>query len=490
MRDTGTVVPSSARLLLRRLVLLRVVISPRAFSAFAFVHNGGYDGGVGTLHPPSPKRHLYSYHVVDGRRRRARAPSWSLEGSAGIDPPPRPPSTTTTTTTTTIRRPLSSADVSHMRRAIDLARIGYGNTYPNPAVGCVLVRHDDDGNDVVVGSGFHPRAGMPHAEAFALFEACGHVDDGVGAARSVMFVSTSKDDDDDHDHDHDDSSSTAKAVLDLLDRYGRTDDDGPHVLLGGIFANVNVTAYVTLEPCCHVGRTPPCASSLIVSGVRRVVIGCVDPNPMVDGGGIGMLADAGIDVRVLGTRNDDDDDDGNVVVVDGETEAIEDSRILLPIGGGETGGKRNLDEIVDGGMRRALRSIAGRMKADGTMRRIDWPGGGTNAGIAKKSRDDEDDEDEDDDDDASSSGGGDVVDFARDVPIEVGLLESIDGYLWDHELVLLRLNNAVGKKKAARVLSGRVAEMLDAHVAQVIGHTALLYRPSIPPILDLNSNEA
>jgi RNA-binding protein YhbY len=65
-------------------------------------------------------------------------------------------------------------------------------------------------------------------------------------------------------------------------------------------------------------------------------------------------------------------------------------------------------------------------------------------------------------------------------------LEAVDGSLWDHELVLLRLNNAVRKKSGAKILSGRVAEVLDAHVAQVIGHTALLYRPAIPPILDLD----
>ena len=77
-------------------------------------------------------------------------------------------------------------DIQYMNLATSFARIGYGNTFPNPAVGCVLVRHRDCDGDVVVGSGFHPRSGMPHAEVFALLEACGHVEDGVASARAVM----------------------------------------------------------------------------------------------------------------------------------------------------------------------------------------------------------------------------------------------------------------------------------------------------------------
>ena len=74
-----------------------------------------------------------------------------------------------------------------MRRAAALARIGYGNTYPNPAVGCVIVRPDANGDD----------------DVFALLEACGHVDDGVAAARSIMRSSPPSDD------DHHDGASTA-----------------------------------------------------------------------------------------------------------------------------------------------------------------------------------------------------------------------------------------------------------------------------------------
>ena len=455
MRDSGVVPSSSARLLLRWLVLFRAIISPRAASTFAyFAHNNEWRGGGIVVRNPPPRHRPIPR--IDVEKRRARAPSWMRESGAGIDPPPPPPPSTARATTTTIpRSPLSAADVAQMRRAADLARIGYGNTYPNPAVGCVLVRHPDDEyeEDVVVGSGFHPRAGMPHAEVFALLEACGHVEDGVSAARSVMTS----------------SPSAANAVLDLLDRYKWT--NGIASLFGDRFIDSNITAYVTLEPCCHHGRTPPCASSLIASGVRRVVVGCRDPNPKVDGGGIGILVDAGIDVRVLdiGGIGGGDADEGETIV--GEINATEECRDLIRYFvrriSPREGPTRDLDDVVDGRMRRALRSIAGRMKADGSMRQVEWPGG-----------------------DDGALGGEDVTDFARRVPIDVRFLEAIDGYLWDHELVLLRLNNAIGKKSGAKVLAGRVAEILDAHVAQVIGHTALLYRPAVPPILDLNLDEA
>jgi RNA-binding protein YhbY len=61
----------------------------------------------------------------------------------------------------------------------------------------------------------------------------------------------------------------------------------------------------------------------------------------------------------------------------------------------------------------------------------------------------------------------------------------VDACLWDEELVLLRLNKAVEKKKGAKRLGERIAQELDAHVAQTLGHTVLLYRPSVPPVLDL-----
>lgn len=116
-----------------------------------------------------------------------------------------------------------------MQQAIRLARHGQYSTRPNPNVGCVIVK---DGQ--LVGEGFHPKAGQPHAEVFAM-RAAGD------AARGA-------------------------------------------------------TAYVTLEPCAHFGRTPPCAKGLVDAGVSKVVVACPDPNPLVAGKGMQILRDAGIEV--------------------------------------------------------------------------------------------------------------------------------------------------------------------------------------------------
>ena len=118
-----------------------------------------------------------------------------------------------------------------MMLAIEQGKQGIYTTRPNPAVGCVIVQAES-----IVGQGFHPKAGEPHAEVFALKEA------GTRA--------------------------------------------------------VGATAYVTLEPCSHTGRTPPCALALIAAGVKRVVIAGLDPNPQVAGRGVSLLEQAGIDVTI------------------------------------------------------------------------------------------------------------------------------------------------------------------------------------------------
>lgn len=125
---------------------------------------------------------------------------------------------------------MQAEDVFYMARALELARRGLYTTHPNPRVGCVIVR---DG--VVVGEGFHARAGEPHAEVHALRMA----------------------------------GERARGA----------------------------TAYVSLEPCCHHGRTPPCASALIEAGVARVVSAMQDPNPRVAGGGHALLRAAGVEVE-------------------------------------------------------------------------------------------------------------------------------------------------------------------------------------------------
>ncbi len=122
-------------------------------------------------------------------------------------------------------------EASYMDRALQLAALGMNSTMPNPRVGCVLVR---DG--VIVGEGWHARAGEPHAEVHALRAA------GEKARGS--------------------------------------------------------TAYVTLEPCNHTGRTPPCTDALVLAGVSRVVVAMQDPNPLVSGRGIERLQAAGIHVDV------------------------------------------------------------------------------------------------------------------------------------------------------------------------------------------------
>ncbi|KAK2974602.1 hypothetical protein RJ640_028519 [Escallonia rubra] len=122
-------------------------------------------------------------------------------------------------------------DGFYMRRSVELARKAVGCTSPNPLVGCVIVK---DGK--IVGEGFHPKAGQPHAEVFALRDA-GHLAE-------------------------------------------------------------NGTAYVTLEPCNHYGRTPPCTEALVKAKVKKVVVGMVDPNPIVASKGVDRLRDAGIEVTV------------------------------------------------------------------------------------------------------------------------------------------------------------------------------------------------
>jgi len=123
-----------------------------------------------------------------------------------------------------------------LERAIALAERGRGLTSPNPLVGAVVVREGR-----VVGEGFHAAAGQDHAEIVAMKSAVGEV--------------------------------AAAALL-------------------------GATVYVTLEPCCHQGRTPPCTQALINAGVSRVVVAADDPSGWVHGRGLEELAAAGVIVDV------------------------------------------------------------------------------------------------------------------------------------------------------------------------------------------------
>src|SRR5437016_5123164 len=129
-----------------------------------------------------------------------------------------------------------------MRIALQLARRGYGTTSPNPMVGAILVK-----GGVVIGHGWHRAAGGPHAEIEALR---------------------------------------------LAQERGQN-------LKGA-------TLYVTLEPCSTHGRTPPCTDAIIAAGIKRIVVGAVDPNPRHRGKAFALLRHAGVAVThgVLGQECD------------------------------------------------------------------------------------------------------------------------------------------------------------------------------------------
>lgn len=105
------------------------------------------------------------------------------------------------------------------------------------------------------------------------------------------------------------STAPNPAVGSVVVRDGRIIGEGYHHRAGSAHAEVNAlaeagdargaTIYVTLEPCNHAGRTPACSRALIESGVRRVVVGVLDPNPRTNGGGIAALREAGIDVQIV-----------------------------------------------------------------------------------------------------------------------------------------------------------------------------------------------
>lgn len=127
----------------------------------------------------------------------------------------------------------SDTDFAYMQRALTLAERGMFTTTPNPRVGCVLVK---DGT--IIGEGSTQPAGFDHAEVQALKDARSRGLSPAGA-----------------------------------------------------------TAYVTLEPCSHFGRTPPCCRALIEAGISRVIAAMEDPNPQVSGNGLAQLRAAGVDVR-------------------------------------------------------------------------------------------------------------------------------------------------------------------------------------------------
>lgn len=131
---------------------------------------------------------------------------------------------------------MTTDNSKYMRRALALAENGRGFASPNPMVGAVIVAPDGR----IIGEGWHRVCGSAHAEVNAIASV-------AGADRGLLREST---------------------------------------------------MYVTLEPCSHYGKTPPCAKLLVETGLRKVVIATVDPFPKVAGRGIAMLRDAGIEVEV------------------------------------------------------------------------------------------------------------------------------------------------------------------------------------------------
>ncbi len=129
---------------------------------------------------------------------------------------------------------LTATDREHLQRALELAEGGRGKVSPNPLVGAVIVR---DG--AVIGEGFHAKLGYLHAERAALEDCRGRGEDPRGA-----------------------------------------------------------TMYVTLEPCAHQGRQPPCTEAILEAGVRRVVIASEDPSEKAAGRGPGILRDGGVEVEL------------------------------------------------------------------------------------------------------------------------------------------------------------------------------------------------
>ncbi len=129
---------------------------------------------------------------------------------------------------------MKDRDYKFMKLALDLAEERKGLTHPNPTVGAVIEK-----NGEILGIGSHKKAGCPHAER--------------------------------------------EAIKDALKR-GK-DISGS-------------TMYITLEPCCHYGRTPPCTDAIIDNRIKRVVVATLDPNPLVAGKGVNILKEKGIEVKV------------------------------------------------------------------------------------------------------------------------------------------------------------------------------------------------
>eukprot|EP00257_Ricinus_communis_P024328 XP_015584509.1 riboflavin biosynthesis protein PYRD, chloroplastic [Ricinus communis] len=200
---------------IQKLTLPNNALSPLNFSHSPHIHSSF---SPSRRHSNSPSRVIFKSGFCNSAKRVSRSLSGTRRYSSNL-----------VKVSCAMLENENKDDSFYIRRCVEIARKAIGCTSPNPMVGCVIVK---DGK--IVGEGFHPKAGQPHAEVFALRDA-------------------------------------------------------------GDLAE-NATAYVSLEPCNHYGRTPPCTEALIKAKVKKVVVGMVDPNPIVASRGLDRLRDAGIDV--------------------------------------------------------------------------------------------------------------------------------------------------------------------------------------------------